>query len=239
MCIRDSITYEPENVSGFEAGVKALVADGSLEVNFDVYSYEYDDLQLNYFNSATFAYRTLNAEESESQGFELQMTYMPQTIDGLRLTAAYGYNDSNYVKFVGPCAGGQLPSEGCNIPDGGLVLQNLNGSKRAHKKDRVTPENNAIWAKEEDKDELKVEYIAKNYDLLKEQASLGSGEHLYAMSTLLGCPYESSKVFAKLTKDKYPVIFGNTKNTNKDILDLMKSGINQNPNLSDSCKIQS
>ena len=47
------ITYEPENVSGFEAGVKALVADGSLEVNFDVYSYEYDDLQLNYFNSAT------------------------------------------------------------------------------------------------------------------------------------------------------------------------------------------
>ena len=88
-------------------------------------------------------------------------------------------------------------------------------------------------------DELKVEYIAKNYDLLKEQASLGSGEHLYAMSTLLGCPYESSKVFAKLTKDKYPVIFGNIKNTNKDILDLMKSGINQNPNLSDSCKIQS
>ena len=132
------ITYEPENVTGFEAGVKALVADGSLEVNFDIYSYEYDDLQLNYFNSATFAYRTLNAEESESQGFELQLTYLPPTIDGLRLTAAYGYNDSNYVKFVGPCAGGQLPSEGCNIPDGGLVLQNLNGSKRA-----LAPENRA------------------------------------------------------------------------------------------------
>ena len=31
------ITYEPENVSGFEAGVKALVADGSLEVNFDIF----------------------------------------------------------------------------------------------------------------------------------------------------------------------------------------------------------
>ena len=132
------ITYDPENVSGFEAGVKALVADGSLEVNFDVYSYEYDDLQLNYFNSSTFAYRTLNAEESESQGFEIQLAYLPPTIDGLRLTAAYGYNDSNYVKFVGPCAGGQLPSEGCNIPDGGLVLQNLNGSKRA-----LAPENRA------------------------------------------------------------------------------------------------
>ena len=47
-------------------------------------------------------------------------------------------SDSNYVRFVGPCAGGQLPSEGCNIPDGGLVLQNLNGSKRA-----LAPENRA------------------------------------------------------------------------------------------------
>ena len=47
------------------------------------------------------------------------------------MTAAYGYNDSNYVKFVGPCAGGQKPSEGCNVPDGKLTLQNLNGSKKA------------------------------------------------------------------------------------------------------------
>ena len=130
------ITYQPEKVSGFEAGVKALLNDGSLEVNFDIYDYTYDDLQLNYFNAATFAYRTLNAEESESRGLELQVAYLPPLIDGLRLTAAYGYNDSNYVKFVGPCAGGQKPSEGCNVPDGGLTLQNLNGSKKA-----LAPEN--------------------------------------------------------------------------------------------------
>jgi len=125
------ITYEPEHVKGFEGGVKALLADGDLEVNFDLYSYEYDDLQLNYFNAATFAYRTLNAEESESKGLELQLIYLPPSIDGLRLNAAFGYNGSNYVKCVGPCSGGQKPSEGCNIKDGGLSLQNLNGSKRA------------------------------------------------------------------------------------------------------------
>ena len=130
------ITYQPEKVSGFEAGVKALLNDGSLEVNFDIYDYTYDDLQLNYFNAATFAYRTLNAEESESRGLELQLAYLPPLIDGLRLTAAYGYNDSKYIKFVGPCAGGQKPSEGCNVPDGGLTLQNLNGSKKA-----LAPEN--------------------------------------------------------------------------------------------------
>ena len=44
--------------------------------------------------------------------------------------------DPKYIKFVGPCAGGQKPSEGCNVPDGGLTLQNLNGSKKA-----LAPEN--------------------------------------------------------------------------------------------------
>ena len=88
-------------------------------------------------------------------------------------------------------------------------------------------------------EEVKVDFIAKNYDVLKGQASIGSGEHLYALSTLLGCPVESSETFAELTKEKYSLIFENTNNTNQDILDLMKSGITTNPNLSNSCQIQS
>jgi hypothetical protein len=88
-------------------------------------------------------------------------------------------------------------------------------------------------------EEVKVDFIAKNYDVLKEQASIGSGEHLYALSTLLGCPVESNETFAELTKEKYSLIFENANNTNQDILDLMKSGINTNPNLSNSCQIQS
>ena len=63
------LLYQPEKVSGFEAGVKALLNEGSLEVNFDIYDYTYDDLQLNYFNAATFAYRTLNAEEVRIKRF--------------------------------------------------------------------------------------------------------------------------------------------------------------------------
>ena len=41
-----------QNVMVWRLVLKHLFKDGSLEVNFDVYSPEYD-LQLNYFNSAT------------------------------------------------------------------------------------------------------------------------------------------------------------------------------------------
>ena len=125
------ITYDPETVKGVEAGVKAILLDGALNVEFDIYKYEYEDLQLNFFNSATFAYRTLNAEETESEGFEIQLTYLPPSVEGLRLTGALGYNDANYVKFSGPCYGGQKPSEGCTTQVGGLWEQNLNGSDKA------------------------------------------------------------------------------------------------------------
>ncbi len=124
------ITYDPETVEGIEAGVKALLLDGTLNVEFDIYRYEYEGLQLNFFNSATFAYRTLNADETESEGFELQLQYLPPSIEGLGLTAAIGYNDANYVKFSGPCYAGQKPSEGCTTQVGGLWEQNLNGSKK-------------------------------------------------------------------------------------------------------------
>ena len=72
------ITYQPEKVSGIEAGVKALLNEGSLEVNFDIYDYTYDDLQLNYFNAATFWLIELLMQKSLSQvGLEIQVAYLP------------------------------------------------------------------------------------------------------------------------------------------------------------------
>jgi outer membrane receptor protein involved in Fe transport len=125
------IQYDPETVKGFEFGVKTSLLDGNLQLDLDVYSYEYDDLQLNYFNAAIFAYRTLNAQESESQGFDLALTYYHPTIDGLLLNAAVSYNDAAYNKFTGPCYSGQKPSEGCNIGTGALKDQNLDGKQMA------------------------------------------------------------------------------------------------------------
>ncbi len=125
------IQYDPETVKGFEFGVKTLLFDGAMKLDLDLYTYEYDDLQLNYFNAAIFAYRTLNAPESESKGFDLALTYYPPLIEGLLLNASISYNEAAYKKFNGPCYSGQKPSEGCNIGTGPLKDQNLDGNQMA------------------------------------------------------------------------------------------------------------
>jgi outer membrane receptor protein involved in Fe transport len=126
------ITYEPETVSGFEGGVKAELMDGRLQLEMDAYFYEYEDLQLNFFNNATFAYVTLNAEETESTGLEAQFTFYPELVEGLRMTGSIGYNKSEYKAFVGPCYGGQTLSQGCNLNlDKAIKSQELGGNAKA------------------------------------------------------------------------------------------------------------
>tara|TARA_B110001450_G_scaffold94201_1_gene89343 strand:- start:362 stop:2827 length:2466 start_codon:yes stop_codon:yes gene_type:complete len=133
------ITYEPETVKGFEVGLKALLLDGSLEVNIEAYAYEYDDLQLNFFNNSTFAYVTLNAKSTDSEGFEIQMKYFPESISGMRLIGSFGYNDTVYTEFLGPCYGGQTNAQGCNFNlDKAIKSQQLGGTSKG-----LAPKNSA------------------------------------------------------------------------------------------------
>jgi iron complex outermembrane receptor protein len=126
----DDITFDPENVEGFEAGVKALLADGTLSLELDAYTYKYNELQLNFFNAPIFAYQTLNGD-ARSTGAELQASWAPANVEGLTLNGSIAYNDAHYTEFLAPCSGGQSPSEGCtvdlNLP---LKKQDLAGKPR-------------------------------------------------------------------------------------------------------------
>jgi outer membrane receptor protein involved in Fe transport len=131
------ITFEPETVEGVEGGIKASLFEGTVSVELDAYYYEYTDLQLNFFNSSVFAYRTLNAGAAETLGGELQVQWAPPAVDGLTLLAAVAYNDASYKDFIAPCSGGQSFSGGCTIgtppvPFGPPTLmdQNLKGEPR-------------------------------------------------------------------------------------------------------------
>ena len=124
------ITYEPEQVEGVEGGMKGRFLDGSLLVDFDVYYYKFNKLQLNFFNASTFAYRTLNAGVAETTGGEVQISWAPQ-VEGLTLSAALAYNDASYKEFIGPCYSGQSFAGGCNIGDGALKDQDLAGKPRS------------------------------------------------------------------------------------------------------------
>jgi iron complex outermembrane recepter protein len=126
----DDITFRPEHVEGAEAGVKADLLGGSLNLEFDVYHYNFTDLQLNFFNSDTFAYRTLNAGGAKTTGAEIQVNWLPEAVEGLMINFSMAYNDAHYSTFEAPCYSGQTPDQGCPEQAASLKVQNLDGVTR-------------------------------------------------------------------------------------------------------------
>lgn len=127
-------TFEPETAKGFEAGIKSTILDNSLRLNATVYSYEYEDLQVDFFNSPVFAFTTLNAGSAETRGIEIDAEYVPAVMPDLTLRAALNYNDAEYEDFIAPCWSGQTIAEGCSTIVPGTVAtpgQDISGAPTA------------------------------------------------------------------------------------------------------------
>ncbi|MEN3976231.1 TonB-dependent receptor [Emcibacter sp. SYSU 3D8] len=125
--------FAPEHVKGFEGGIKASLFDRTLSVELEAYHYKFKDLQIDFFNSPTFAFITENAGGAKTDGAELQFTWVPEQVTGLTLTGSLAYNIAKYTDFVAPCYAGQKPSQGCNLPisAGEVPKQQLAGQTRA------------------------------------------------------------------------------------------------------------
>ena len=100
-------TFDPETASGFEVGVKSTLLDNQLRLNATLYSYEFEDLQLDYFDSAAIVFLTINAGQATSEGFEVDMEYAPFSMPGLTLRGTLAYNKAEYDQFIAPCWDGQ------------------------------------------------------------------------------------------------------------------------------------
>jgi iron complex outermembrane recepter protein len=125
--------FDPEEVKGGEIGAKALLADGTVQLSFEVYYYDFSDLQVDFFNSAQFAYVTTNAGGSETEGAELQVDWATP-VQGLTLSGSLGYLRSTFTDFESFCYTGQTPAEGCILPPPPAgetaAFQNLDGNDR-------------------------------------------------------------------------------------------------------------
>lgn len=116
-------SFGDEEVKGVEAGIKSRFFDHRLSLNVAAYQYRYSDLQVGANETDTttgqIAIRTLNAASAKVYGLDMDASYVPLLISGLRLNAALNYNHARYDRFDNAqCWGGQTISEGCNlIPD--------------------------------------------------------------------------------------------------------------------------
>ena len=123
----DDLTFEPEEAEGFEVGVKATVLDNQLRLNLIGFRYDYNDLQIDFFNSPIFAFQTLTAD-ARTQGFEFEFEYAPYSLAGLNVRGSLNYTDAEYTDFPqAPCYAGQTISEGCQLVNAIDARQNLNG----------------------------------------------------------------------------------------------------------------
>lgn len=106
--------YGPQKIRGFEAGIKALLLDGTLRANLSVYDYKVPGLQITAFDAAGIVGSLRNAGGARTKGVEFDLNYRPP-IDGLTLRGAIAYNHGRYTEYYGPCYNGQSQGQGCNF----------------------------------------------------------------------------------------------------------------------------
>lgn len=125
--------FDPEENHGGELGFKAALFDSSMLATFEVFYYEFEDLQVDFFNSQQFAYVTENAGGSETYGAEFQADWA-SPIEGLTFSGSVGYLKSEYTDFENFCYTGQTPAAGCGplLPgqNEADLRQNLDGNTR-------------------------------------------------------------------------------------------------------------
>lgn len=129
--IPSDVAFNPETARGFEAGIKSTLMDRQLRLNLGVYSYKYVDLQVDFFNSNTFAFITTNAGGARTKGVELEFEFAPRALDGFNLHGTLNYNRARYTDYIAPCYGGQSVAAGCNTTFQGAGGQNLSGKATA------------------------------------------------------------------------------------------------------------
>ena len=110
------LQFKPETAEGFEAGLKTTILDHQLRFDADVFDFTYSNLQVDFFNTPTFNYVTLNAASAKTYGVEATIDYAPRAAPGLSLHFDGAYDNSRYEHFTAPCSpAGITYEQGCNL----------------------------------------------------------------------------------------------------------------------------
>lgn len=106
--------FKSETAEGHEIGAHAVVLDRQLRLNAAVYDYDYNDLQVQFFDPISTGQIVANAGRLTTKGAEVDFNFQPDALKGFSLRGAYAYNQAKFHNFIGQCYGGQTPTGGCN-----------------------------------------------------------------------------------------------------------------------------
>ncbi|MDA0694576.1 MAG: TonB-dependent receptor [Proteobacteria bacterium] len=90
-------TYDADFVTSYELGVKSTLSDGRIRLNAAMYTMDWDDMQLGFFNPDISLLGLVdNVGTAESQGFELDATWL--ATEQLEINMSYAYNKAELTE---------------------------------------------------------------------------------------------------------------------------------------------
>ena len=108
------LEFDPEKVDSYEIGAKTRLLDNTLQLNASLYSYDYTDLQLVYFDQGSS--QVANVGEATGQGLEVDLRWVPNSHWNTTLALSLldtEITDATDIIAVGACEacdGKSLPS---------------------------------------------------------------------------------------------------------------------------------
>lgn len=99
--VADGLIYRSETAEGGEIGVKATLADQTLQVNFSGFYYVFEDLQVQNFDAVAIQFQTGNASELTTKGFDLDVNWATP-VEGLIVFGSMAYTDAKYTAPFDP-----------------------------------------------------------------------------------------------------------------------------------------
>ncbi len=95
-------TYNSDSVVSYEVGSKGKYLDRSLQLSASLFHVDWKNIQYQDLLSSCGILYTTNLGSAQSQGFDIQSTWMP--VRNLELDLAVGYTDAHFTKTGGPAA---------------------------------------------------------------------------------------------------------------------------------------
>ena len=96
-------SFDQEEVTNYEIGVKSKWWDNRIEAKASIFQYDFDDYQVNYFDADIVATRVVNAGDAQGRGLEADLRILPtQNID-IYLGVAFLDTELTKVKTAAIC----------------------------------------------------------------------------------------------------------------------------------------
>ncbi|MCB1844849.1 MAG: TonB-dependent receptor, partial [Halioglobus sp.] len=113
----DESRFEPETITNYEMGVKGVALDGRLRGSLALFYMDWQDIQIRSQDPITQRQIVQNASEAESQGAEVEVTWLP--VDAFSLTLTYGFLDAKFGDFTdaGTLDGERIDASGNDVPN--------------------------------------------------------------------------------------------------------------------------